>query len=150
MSISIFRAAVFTAAFVLSGCGETDSDSNASDLPAPTSYYIRAVDLYRSIPNDICRTRDPAFIADLVARITRALPPGMQSSFAFEDFNVTDGYRGTGKEAILRFRVQAGKVRQLRYVVGDFAPETCALSRVRMGIGPSPYMDAQPPETPVP
>lgn len=121
----------------LAGCGgSTDTAANSTvTAQAPTSYTIRKADLNRPDPNDICRSRDADFLPNLTARVTRALPPSIGAPFAFEDFSVTDGHDGKGREAVLRFRA-AG---ELRYAIGDFDAGSCAITKIRAGVGPSPY-----------
>lgn len=72
-------------------------------------------------------------------RVARALPPGIASTMTFHDFNVTDGYEGKGRKAVLRFTVDRdGKRGVLMFAAGDFDPANCDLSAIRAGAGPAP------------
>lgn len=128
-------------ALTLAGCGGEPSGTaiNNAAAPAPTSYGIRQADLSRDPPADICRVKRPAFLEGLMKRVGRALPPAVASTMAFRDFNVTDGYEGKGREAVLRFIVDRdGRQGVLMYAAGDFDPANCDLSRIRAGVGAAP------------
>lgn len=120
----------------LSGCGGSEPVPAPSETP--TSYYLRKADLYREVPNDICRTKDAAFLQDLVQRVSAALPAGTQS-FDFEDFNAHSAFDGKGMEAVLRFRAGDAGDAVMMYAVGPFDPSTCHVGRMKGGVGADPH-----------
>lgn len=135
----------------LTACGGEQAEVANAAAPAPTSYAINPANLYRSTPNDICRARNPNFLQALISRARRGVPSAQLAQLRFEDFTVTDGYEGKGREAILRFRVaETGEPRTLMYAVGTFDPSSCAVGELRVGVGASPYGEGDRAETRVP
>lgn len=138
-------------AAVLTACGGEPAEETNAAAPAPISYAINPADLHRSTPNDICRARDPNFLEALISRARGGVPSAQLAQFRFEDFNVTDGYEGKGREAILRFRVaETGDPQILMYAVGPFDPLSCAVGQLRVGVGASPYEESGRAETRLP
>jgi hypothetical protein len=133
---------VLALAVLLCGCGgeNPDQDDAGEVVAKPASYYIRQVDLYREVPNDICRSANPEFIQTLFDRVvSRVLAEGY-SAPAFEDFNAVAAYDGKGMEAVLRFRAnQPGGVEVMMFAVGPFEPAGCKVGQMRGGVGPHPH-----------
>lgn len=121
---------------LLAGCGGEPAPAPSE---TPTTYYFRKADLYRDIPSDICRTKDPAFLQNLVQRVSAALPPGT-ASFDFEDFNAHAALDGKGMEALLRFRTTSPKGEsETMYAVGPFDPSNCHIGPMQGGVGADPH-----------
>lgn len=118
------------------GCG------SANDAPAPaaspTGYFIGKADLSGAQPRDICTARNPAFLRDLLLRVTAALPPGT-SGFAFEDFGAQPIPGKQGMTAVLHFRAASpGGSAQPMFAAGPFDPESCIVGVMHGGAGSGP------------
>ncbi|VVT07245.1 hypothetical protein [Erythrobacter sp. EC-HK427] len=128
------RFLIGLAAFALAACGEDPAPPPAVE---PTSFTISPDDLWKPSPDDICRARNPAFLSDLTDRIRAALPPEDLPGFEFAGFNVTSD-RGSGREAVLRFRAGDGSEAPATMVaVGQIDAATCAIGPMQMGAGVS-------------
>lgn len=135
------RIACSTAVLLaLAACGGDEQARNGAGEATitPTTYGIRQADLGAMPPKDICRTRDPSFLQNLVGRVTRTLPPAEAATIKIRDFNVTDGYEGKGREATLRFTVDRLGDKTLFYARGAFTKADCKISDLRLGAGPAP------------
>lgn len=136
----IFSAAL---ALVCAGCAgpEENPKFEASD------FYIFRDDVQNEPPTDICRSRDPQFLKRLLARIRSALPPELEPSFKFEDFNVPQ----SEEVAVLRFFLSIpGEGPVMHFAVGNFEPATCKLTAIEIGRGVHPMEDPDQPRIPVP
>ncbi|MCJ2179343.1 hypothetical protein [Novosphingobium album (ex Hu et al. 2023)] len=124
------------AVLLVAGCGGPDDSAPAQP---PAGFHIGKADLTRAAPNDICQSRDAAFLRNLILRVTSALPPGTQG-FDFEDFNVAKVQEGEAMEAVLRFKsTGADGHPQMMYAFGPFDPATCAIGPMTGGAGTTPH-----------
>lgn len=115
------RAGALLMAGTLSAC----SPDAAQPEPTHTTYDIGAADLTATEPNDICRTRHPAFLRDLLLRISAGLPPG-SSGFEFIHFTVDKPKLNGEWAAMVRFRAALpGEPVQTMRTVAPFNPEDC-------------------------
>lgn len=127
------------AMLALAGCSQNAEPDARPDAPAPKSYFVREADLYRDPPGDICRAKDAAFLTDLIARVTDALPSGT-SWTALEDFNAHGAFHGKGMEAVLRFRATiGGGAPVLMSLSGPFDAPTCQVGALAGGVGADPH-----------
>lgn len=109
-------------AALLFGCTPDAPDP----APTPTTYAIAKADLTAAAPRDICRTRDAAFLRNVLLKISAALPPG-SSGFDFTDFSVAESGADGKRTATVRFRIALpDKPAQTLHAVASFDPETCA------------------------
>lgn len=111
----------------LAACGEP---AETVERSTPETYTILPSDLWRQVPDDICRARNPKFLADLQNRIQEQLPPEHLPNFEFVDFTVPD----SRDIAILRFRITDGV---MMVAGGAFDPETCAIGDLTLAEGTS-------------
>jgi hypothetical protein len=131
------RRVVLAMAIMLAGCGEVEPEPQES-AAAPTSYFIRKVDLYRTTPNDICRAQDGEFLANLMGRIGKLLPADYGGLATIEDFNVGSAFDGKGQSAVLRFHAsKAGEPDVMMSAVGKFDPKGCNVGPITVRQGPA-------------
>lgn len=130
--IRMHRSRRLWSAIVIAGISACSSGEPVAE---PTSYTIEKADLTAAEPGDICRTKDAAFLRNLLLRITGALPPGT-SSFEFVAFNVPSMPEGKGMQATVRFRAAppGGKPKTM-YAAGAFDPKDCRVGRLIGGPG---------------
>ncbi|MCP2016856.1 hypothetical protein [Qipengyuania citrea] len=96
-------------------------------MPEPTSYVIRAADLWREDPGDICRTRDAAFLDALLDRVRDRLPVDQAGNLEFVDFTVP-----RDQLALLRVRRGDGT---MMVAGGAFDGETCTVGDLAIAEG---------------
>lgn len=125
----------------LSACGPNQPVPEPST--EPTSYHIESADLAAAEPGDICRSRDAAFLRNLLLRVTAILPAGT-SAFEFVSFDVEDDSEGDGKLATVRFlaTLPGGKPQEM-YATGAFETPGCAVGPLVSGVGSGGPVDRQ-------
>lgn len=130
LSAVLAGATAITAA--LTACGPETPEPG----PTPTTYDIEKSDLIAPEPNDICRTRKPAFLRDLLLQITEGLPPG-SSGFDFRNLSV-DRPEPNGKWTVtVRFEAALpGETAQIMRAVAAFDPENCTTGEWLVERGP--------------
>jgi len=131
-------AAAWPVALLTMLCACGSSTQAPAPSTAPTSYSIRKANLYAAIPNDICRSRNAAFLNELVQRVSAALPPGT-SSFDFVDFQAVVPKNGKAASAVVQFRTSGPDGTPVTmYAAGSFDPKTCVVGPMTGGVGQGP------------
>lgn len=113
-----------------------DENQSLPEVSAtPDGYYFQKKDMYRSTPNDICRSLDSRFAETLVGRVSSHLPIGWRF-LAFEDFNAQATLDGKGMQAAFRFMAAPPDRPESSFVaVGSFDPANCAIGAMGVGAG---------------
>lgn len=116
---------------VLSAC--TPNQQDPTPGAEPTSYHIESADLAAAEPGDICRSRDAAFLRNLLLRVTAILPAGT-SAFEFVSFDVEDDPEDDGSLATVRFRATLpGEKPEEMVATGAFDAPSCAVGPLASG-----------------
>ncbi|MED5543765.1 MAG: hypothetical protein VYD90_00790 [Pseudomonadota bacterium] len=93
--------------------------------PTPTTYAIDKADLSAPEPADICRTRNAAFLRDVLLQISAVLPPGSRG-LDFRQFRVDEADDKGTWTATVGFQVALpGEPAQAMRAVASFDPEDC-------------------------
>ncbi|TYC85479.1 hypothetical protein [Novosphingobium sp. BW1] len=93
--------------------------------PTPTTYDIDKADLSAPEPGDICRTRNAAFLRDVLLQISAVLPSGSRG-LDFRKFRVDQADNKGLWTATVGFQVGLpGEPAQAMHAVASFDPEDC-------------------------
>ena len=105
----------------------------------PTGFSIRDSDLWLENPRDVCRSKKPEFLSDLLERVDNQ--SGFAANAEFRDFSVTDEDVEGNRQAILRVDIPPAG---LFTVAGGIDPATCDIGPMKMKPGPNMLASDQP------
>lgn len=118
-------AATITGAYLVATAMSGCSPDAREPKSMPTTYDIEKADLTAAEPKDICRTRHPTFLRDLLLQISNGLPPG-SNGFEFRDLKVGRKKLGGKWVASVRFLITLpGKPAHTMLAIASFDPKNC-------------------------